>query len=107
MIDFPILGNDSRISGIDFPLSGNVVDFPISGNQFPISENHHPTEAGRSATLQHRPTTYTAPYQQRPPAIPAPSACGGRHYDFSKSISATNNNHTTDDFAQKYFCNGK
>ena len=57
MIDFPISGNDFRISEIDFPISGNVLDFPISGNQFPISENRHPTEAGHSATLQHRPTT--------------------------------------------------
>ena len=62
---FPISGNDRfpdvgkwfSISGIDFPISGNVLDLPISGNQFPISENRHPTEAGHSATLQHRPTT--------------------------------------------------
>ena len=101
MIDFPISGNDFRISGIDFPISGNVLDLPISGNQFPISENRHPTEAGHSATLQHRPTT-PPPINNGPQAIPAPSACGDRHYDFSKSISATDNNHTTDDFAQKY-----
>ena len=37
MIDFPISGNDFRISEIDFPISGNVLDFPISGNHFPIS----------------------------------------------------------------------
>ena len=57
MVDFPISGNDFRISGIDFPISGNVLDFPISGNQFPISKNRHPTDAGHSAILQHRPTT--------------------------------------------------
>ena len=57
MINFPISGNDFRISGIDFPISGNVLDFPISGTQFPISENRHPTEAGHSAALQDRPTT--------------------------------------------------
>ena len=98
MIDFPISGNDFRISETDFPISGNVLDFPISGNQFPISENRHPTGAGHSATLQHRPTT--------PPPINNGPQLYQSHllvdlYDFSKSISATNNNHTTDDFAKK------
>ena len=60
----------------------------------------------RSRSLRHpaTPPYHTAPYQQRPPAIPVPSACGlirAHLYDFSKSISATNNNHTTDDFAKK------
>ena len=41
----------------------------------------------RSRSLRHpaTPPYHTAPYQQRPPAIPAPSACGHRHYDISKS----------------------
>ena len=95
IIDFPISGNDFRISGIDFPISGNVFDFPISENR--------PTEAGHSATLQHRPIN-------KGPGNTGP--VGDRHYDFSKSqclyihmqnsISATNNNHTTDYLVQKY-----
>ena len=116
IINFPISGNDFRISGIDFPISENVFDFPISGNQFPISENRHPTEAGHFATLHHRPTTpiNNGPQQYRHHRRPSPTPHppGDRHYDFSKSvfihtymqnsISATNNNHTTDYFVQKY-----
>ena len=98
MIDFPISGYDFRISGIDFPISGNVLDFPISGNQFQISENRHPTEAGYSASLQHRPTT--PPPINNGPKLYQPHLLV-EFYDFSKSISATNNNHATDDFAQK------
>ena len=108
IINFPISGNDFRISGIDFPISGNVFDFPISRNQFPISENRHPTEAGHSATLQHRPTI--PPLSTTAPSNTSP--IGDRHYDSSKSqclyihmqnsISATKNNHTTNYFVQKY-----
>ena len=110
IINFPISGNDFRISGIDFPISGNVFDFPISGNQFPISENRHPT---RQKQVTSPPCNTALP---RPLSTTAPSntgTIGDRHYDFSKSqrfihtymqnsISATNNNHTTDYFVQKY-----
>ena len=46
-----------RLPGIDLPISGNVLDFPISGNQFQMSENRHPTEARHSTSPQHHPTT--------------------------------------------------
>ena len=49
-----------------------------------------------NTALPHRPLSTMAP------SYTGPSACGVRHYDFSKSISATNNDHTTDEFAKKY-----
>ena len=129
---FPISGIISRYRELEFPISGN--QFPISGNDrfsdigkwfsdignwfsdigkcawFPDIGKSIPdirkSPPDRSRSLRHpaTPPYHTAPYQQRPPAIPVPSACGlirAHLYDFSKSISATNNNHTTDDFAKK------
>ena len=72
IIDFPISGNDFRISAIDFPISGNVFDFPISGNQFPISReinSRYPKIARQkqvtpppcNTALPHRPLSTKAP----------------------------------------------
>ena len=103
MIDFPIQCIGKWFSDIGNWLSniGKCVWFPDIGKSIPDIRKSPPD---RSRSLRHpaTPPYYTAPYQQRPPAIPAPSACGDRHYDFSKSISTTNNNHTTNDFAKKY-----
>ena len=125
-LEFPISGNQFPISGNDrFPDIGKWFSdignwfsdigkcawfpnirksIPDIGKSIRIPDIRKSTP-DRNRSLRHpaTPPYHTAPYQQRPPAIPAPSACGDRHYDFSKAISATcttNNNHTTDDFAQ-------
>ena len=97
---FPISGIISRYREFEFPISGN--QFPISGNnQFPdigkwfsdignwfsdigkcvwfpdIGKSIPDIQKSppyRSRSLRHPATPpYHAPYQQRPPAIPAPS----------------------------------
>ena len=110
---FPISGIISRYREFEFPISGNR--FPISGNGrfhdigkwfsdignwfsdigkcawFPdIGKSipnirKSPPDRSRSPRHPATPPYHTAPCQQRPPVIPAPSACGHRHYDFSKS----------------------
>ena len=61
IINFPISGNDFRISGIDFPISGKSIP--------DIRKYRYPTRVKQVTP----PPCNAAPYQQRPPAIPAPS----------------------------------
>ena len=116
---FPISGIISRYRELKFPISWN--QFPISGNdQFPdigkwfsdignwfsdIGKCAWFPDIGKSkiATRQKQvtPPPCNTALPHRPISTTVPSACGNRHY-FRKSISATNNHHTTDDFAQKY-----
>ena len=129
------IGNYFPISGNQFPISGNgrfpdigkwfsdignwfsdigkCAWFPDIGKSIPDIRKS-PPDRSRSLRTPATPPYHTAPYQQRPPAIPVPSALGHRHYDFSKSQCSVHapkldqcnqqlyNNHITDDFAQKY-----
>ena len=81
---FPDIGKWFSDIGNWFSDIGKCAWFPDIGKSIPDIRKSPPD---RSRSLRHpaTPPYHTAPYQQRPPAIPASSACGHRHYDFSKS----------------------
>ena len=122
---FPDIGNYFPISGIEIPDIGKSISdigkWSISRyremifgyrelifryremcliSRYREINSRYPKIATRQKQVTPPPCNTALPH--RPISTTVPSACGDRHYDFRKSISATNNNHTTDDFAQKY-----
>ena len=114
---FPISGNQFSISGNDqFPDIGKwfsdignwfadirkCARFPDIGKSIPDIRKSPPD---RSRSLRHpaTPPYHTAPINNGPQPYRTHLLVETvKYYDLRKSISATNNNHTTDDFAQKY-----